>query len=188
MFGKVSLILGILGAASFLGCDAQAAVVVLGNSPAHACFEAADMGSTDLSSCTFALEEMNLSTKDRASTYINRGIIYARIGDTNSALADYDKGLTTDSNVGEGYVDRGAALITLKHFADALEDIDRGIQLGTNKLQNAYYDRAIAHESLGNVRAAYDDYKMAVQIKPDFTPALEQLMRFRVVQKHEDGA
>lgn len=188
MFSKISLTLGVLGVASCIGCGAQAAAVVLGNSPAHTCFEEADAGSTDLTSCNFALDEMTLSSKDRASTFINRGIMYARMGDTDSALADYNRGLSVDSDVSEGYVDRGAALITLKHYDDALQDIDKGIQMGAEKLQIAYYDRAIAHESLGEVRAAYDDYKMAVQLKPDFGPALLQLTRFRVVHKQSDGA
>ncbi|HEX3944381.1 MAG TPA: hypothetical protein VHW69_09870, partial [Rhizomicrobium sp.] len=62
-------------------------------------------------------------------------------------------------------------------------DINRGIEMGSNKPHIAYYDRAIADEALGNVRAAYQDYRKAVEIEPNFALASEQLSRFKVVRK-----
>ena len=78
-------------------------------------------------------------------------------------------------------------MIVLRRYDDALADIDKGISLGSNRLEIAYYDRAIVQEALGNIRAAYQDYKKATEIKPDFTLALEQLARFRVVHKTPEG-
>ena len=43
-------------------------------------------------------------------------------------------------------------------------------------------------EAQGNVRGAYEDYKHAVEIAPDFTLASDQLARFKVVvRKRADG-
>jgi tetratricopeptide (TPR) repeat protein len=84
---------------------------------------------------------------------------------------------------GEGYVDRGATYIALQRYQDALNDINKGLELGAKKPHIAYYDRAIAQEALGNIRAAYQDYKKAVEIEPDFALATEQLSRFKVVRK-----
>jgi len=92
-------------------------------------------------------------------------------------------GLGMDGNHGEGYVDRGATYIALQRYPEAMADIDRGIALGANKLQIAYYDRAIVHEAIGDVRAAYLDYKKAVELAPDFALASEQLRRFKVIRK-----
>ena len=88
-----------------------------------------------------------------------------------------------DGAHGEGYIDRGATYLAMQRYQDALEDINKGIEMGSNKPHIAYYDRAIAHEALGNVRAAYQDYKKAVEIEPDFALASEQLSRFKVVRK-----
>jgi len=176
--------------AATVASHAQAAVTVLGNGVAHNCYQFAELGgntSEGISDCNFALEQTTLSVKDRAATFVNRGILKSRSEDTQGALADYDQGLAMDADLGEAYVDRGAIMIVLRRYDDALTDIDKGISLGANRLQIAYYDRGIVDEALGNIRAAYEDYKKATEIKPDFTLATEQLARFRVVRRAADG-
>jgi tetratricopeptide (TPR) repeat protein len=170
------------------GSSAQAAVTVLGNGVAHSCYQFAEYGgnTTDgITTCTFALEQETLSLRDRAATFVNRGILRARKEDAEGALADYNRGLAMDAALAEGYVDRGAAMIALRRYDDAIADIDKGIALGANRPQIAYYDRGIADEALGNIRAAYEDYKKAVEIQPDFHLAADQLSRFRVVRHGE---
>src|SRR5665213_2868097 len=123
-----------------------------------------------------------------AATLVNRGILRSRADDSEGALADYNTGLSLDASLGEGYVDRGATEIVLKNYDVALADINRGIALKANKLEIAYYDRGIVDEAMGNVKNAYNDYKMAVELEPDFALANEQLMRFKVVRRRTDGA
>ena len=70
-------VIATLAAASW----AQAAVTVLGNGVAHSCYQFAEYGGnpTDgMNTCTFALEQTTLSVRDRAATYVNRGILRAR--------------------------------------------------------------------------------------------------------------
>ncbi|MGH6877361.1 MAG: tetratricopeptide repeat protein [Rhizomicrobium sp.] len=177
-------------AAALAAAHAQAAVTVLGNGVAHSCYQVAELGGnpTDgISDCTFALEQTALSVNDRAATFVNRGILRARKDDDEGALADYDQGIALDAALGEAYVDRGALMIVMRRYDDALSDLDKGISLGANRIQIAYYDRAIVDEALGNIRAAYEDYKKAADIQPDFTLATEQLARFRVVRRTPNG-
>jgi tetratricopeptide (TPR) repeat protein len=177
-----------VSAACLAASGAGAAVTVLGNGAAHSCFEFAEFGgnTTDgTTTCAFALEQTTLAVKDRAATFVNRGILRARRNEPEDALADYDKGISLNPLLGEAYVDRGAVMIVLKRYDDALIDLDKGISLGANRPQIAYYDRAIVDEALGNIRAAYEDYKKAAEIQPDFTLATEQLARFRVVRKSD---
>jgi tetratricopeptide (TPR) repeat protein len=164
---------------------ANAAVTVLGNGLGASCFQAAELGVDPKSSiltCTLAIEQEPLSLSDRAATYINRGILRSRMEDANGALADYNRGIDLDAHHGEGYIDRGATYIVLQRYTDALNDLNRGIEMGAHKPHIAYYDRAIVNEAMGNVRAAYQDYKKAVELQPDFTLASEQLTRFKVVR------
>jgi tetratricopeptide (TPR) repeat protein len=182
--------IAVLAAAAIGIHTADAAVSVVGNGVAHSCFQFAEFGGnpTDgISTCTFALEQTALSVKDRAATYVNRGILHARNSNREAAMSDYDRGIALDTGLGEAYVDRGALLIVLQRYDDALADLDKGISLGANRLQIAYYDRAIVDEALGNIRAAYEDYKKAVDIQPDFSLATEQLARFRVVHRPPSG-
>ncbi len=191
MLRGTSMIVIALGAASLLAQNAQAAVTVLGNGLAHTCYEAAEFGGSNtadgIKACSDALEQMALPVRDRAATLVNRGIIYSRTGEPMMAISDYDKGIAMEPGLGEAYVDRGAALIVLTRYDEAVQDLDKGIAMGANRPQIAYYDRGLAQEALGNVRAAYEDYKKATEIEPDFTLASSQLARFKVVHRHTDG-
>ena len=189
-FRTLTWILGAFAATALASHGAMAAVTVLGSTTASSCYRAAEFGGNakdGIALCTEALEQETLTVKDRAATFVNRGILLSRNDEPDAALADYDKGLSLDATLGEGYVDRGAVLIVLKRYDDALNSINRGIALGASRLQIAYYDRALVEEAMGNVRAAYEDYKMATQIEPGFALASAQLGRFKVIRHHTDG-
>jgi len=163
--------------------SANAAVTVLGGGAATDCYKAAEFDGEPVggvATCNSALENISLSVQDRAATLINRGILKGRIDDLHGALADYNAGLKLNDKLGEGYVDRGAVMISLHRYQVALEDITKGIELGANHLAIAYYDRAIVHEALGNNRAAYDDFQKALEIDPNMGLASMQLQRFQV--------
>jgi len=186
-----AMILGAAGAVAIAATDADAAITVLGSGLAKSCYEAAEFGGeahSGVLTCTSALDDTALSMRDRGATLINRGILRSRADDTDGAIADYDQGLHIDATLAEGYIDRGAAYIVLHRYQDALGDLNKGIDMGARQPQIAYYDRAIVNEALGNIRQAYEDYKKAVEIQPDFTLAIDQLARFRVVHKHPGGA
>jgi tetratricopeptide (TPR) repeat protein len=171
--------------------DANAAVTILGNNTlAQNCYLAAEVGGDaqfGIQTCSTALDTQPLTVKDRAATLVNRGILRAEIGDSAGALADYNHGIQINPELGEAYVDRGATLISMKKWSDAVTDINKGLALSAKRPYIAYYDRAIADEALGDVRSAYDDYKKAVELEPGFTLATEQLTRFRVIKKSDDG-
>lgn len=173
-----------------LGLTASAAdaqVIVLGDAAASACWRAAEFGMGSMNEgfalCTEALGRTTTSVRDRAATYTNRAVIRMRAGDYSGALADADASIGLMASMGEAHVNRGAALLNLMKPRDALAAINKGLELGTGKLHLVYYDRAAAKEILGDVRGAYNDYKMAVAEKPDFALASEQLTRFTVVRR-----
>lgn len=188
--GITAFLLGATAAIAF-AASADAAVTVLGGGLAKSCYEAAEFGGeahSGIITCTSALDDTALSMRDRAATLINRGILRSRTDDATGAIRDYDNGLKIDATLAEGYVDRGAALLALHRYKESLADLNKGIDMGARQPQIAYYDRAIVNEALGNIRGAYEDYKKAVEIQPDFQLAIDQLARFRVIHKHLDGA
>jgi tetratricopeptide (TPR) repeat protein len=169
------------------GQSANAAVTVLGPGPAQQCFQIAEFGGDiheGIQLCTFALNT-TLSTVDRAATFVNRGVLHLSLHDNEQALTDINSGLAIAPDLGDGYVDRGAASIALGRYDEALADINKGIALGPHRPEIAYYDRAIIYEHNGDIRAAYYDYKKALELSPGFEAAATELKRFRVV--HGDG-
>ena len=171
-------VIGLLGATG-----ANAAVTVLGNGPAQECFHVAEFGGEPnggIDRCNAALDTV-LSPTDRAATLVNRGVLRLALHQNDRALLDIDNGIAIAPDLGDAYVDRGAVSIALGRYDDALADLNKGIELGAHRPQVAYYDRAIVFEQKGDVRSAYNDYKKAVEVAPDFEPAMKELKRFRVV-------
>jgi tetratricopeptide (TPR) repeat protein len=175
------LVLSLAGAA-------HASVQVIGPAAAEQCYDFAENGGDlqeGISRCSFALN-FALTVKDRAATYVNRGVINLGMHRFEQALADINSGIGLDPDLGDAYIDRGATLMALNRYDEALTDLNKGIELGPHRPHIAYYDRAIINERNGDIRAAYNDYKKALELEPNFTPAANELKRFRVVHK-QDG-
>jgi tetratricopeptide (TPR) repeat protein len=178
---------GVALVALMLAAPANAAIVVVGNGPARACYEAAEDERTDavsLRTCNFALTEAGLSRSDRAATYVNRGIIHAARGSHDAALADFEAAGRHNPNLAEAFTNRGQVLMRDAQYAPALEAFDRGISLGPREPEKAYYSRGVAHEEMGNIRAAYADYQRASELAPQWAPPRTELARFRVVPRN----
>lgn len=170
-----------------LGLTAVSAQVLVsvGNSKARSCYLAAKNGfaSDDLIKlCSASLDEENLSPKDRAATYDNRGIMENSLGRLGQALASFGSAIASDATLGDAHVNRGTVLIKQKKYEDALAEIDKGVGLGMAFLHIGYYNRAVAEELLGRYRDAYYDYMHALALEPGFTAAQERLKMFRVIR------
>ena len=127
--------------------------VIVGLSPAHDCGRAVEIGRQDavsLSKCDLALADDFLARDVRAVTLVNRAILHLRRRESRQALADMN------------------AAISLR---DALNQEESA---------RAYFYRANAHEDLGNNRAAYDDYRHAADLNPNWAAPRTELTRFQV--------
>ncbi len=175
--------LGVAGLIAATAGNAHAAVTVIGGGLAQACSDAALAGESDfkfVTLCTQALEGEFLSPRDRAGTYVNRGVLKLRRGAYAEATKDFDYAVRVKPDMGEAYVNRGAASLGLHHWAESLPDINKALELGIEEPAKAYYNRALAYEGLDDAKAAYFDYQKALEIKPDWDAPREQLTRFTV--------
>lgn len=173
------------GFLAFAGAS-QAAVTVLGGGMARQCSEAALGGESatkfdDL--CTMALETELLSLRDRAGTYVNRGVLKLRRKEFGPAQFDFNRAIETKPDVGEAYVNRGAAAVGARRYAEGLADINKALELGVEEPEKAYYNRALAYEGLDDMKAAYFDYRKAVELKPEWEAPKNELARFTVERR-----
>lgn len=162
------------------------AVTVIGGGMAKVCSQAALGGLSDAWSekaCTQALETELLDTRDRAGTYVNRGILKLRRKEFDSAQFDFNRAVETMPGLGEAYVNRGAAAVGARRYADGLADLNKALQLGVEEPEKAYYNRALAFEGLDDLKAAYFDYKKALELKPDWDMPQKELSRFTVERR-----
>lgn len=169
-----------------LAGSASAAVTVIGGGLAEDCSKAALRGLSDRDSieiCNLALTTEMLDTRDKAGTYINRGVMRMRARAYDSAHSDFNAAIALEPRIGEGWVNRGAVFIAEKRYQEGLADINKGLDLGVEEPEKAYYNRALAFEGLDDAKSAYLDYKQAVTLKPNWLLPQQQLLRFTVTHR-----
>lgn len=178
------LIAALMAASSF---PAMAGVIALGSSSARLCYESADSQTypspVAMAQCDEAIREPGISHRDVVATYVNRGILKLRRGLTEAAITDFDQALHMDPRQPEAYLNKGAALMRQDNARDALPLFTVALQNRTNRPAIAHFGRAIAYETLGDIPAAYRDYRSAAELEPEWEDARAELSRFRVVPR-----
>jgi tetratricopeptide (TPR) repeat protein len=181
-----ALTITLLATAVALPAQAQGAMTVIGGGMAKDCSIAALGGESDIrfeTVCTQALETELLSSRDRAGTFVNRGILKLRRKAYSLALADFDRAVSTKPDLGEAYVNRGAASVGVRRYAEGLADLNKALELGVDEPEKAYFNRALAHEGLDDLKSAYLDYQKAQTLKPDWQDPARELARFTVERR-----
>jgi tetratricopeptide (TPR) repeat protein len=185
------------------GRFSAAAVIVLNGGTAQTCYEMTRAVSTGenpaptiqltgsliavdaIEICSAALQANDLVGRDRAGTFNNRGVLYFARTEFPEALADFEEARRIDPGIAEVHVNHGASMVALKRWKEGLDSLDRGLAMEPLEPEKAYYNRAIAHEELGDVRGAYMDYLKASELKPEWEQPRMQLTRFTVRRKGE---
>lgn len=180
----ISVICGVVAFGE--GAGAQGAVTVVGGGLGQACYEAAESGRVPtmvaLDLCNKALQQERLKRQDKAATYTNRGILYMRSGNNTKAMWDYQKSLNMMPDLKEAKVNLGAAYYNLKRYPEALEALNEGISSESVSAKAVgHYNRGLTHEKLGNLEAAYADFRKALELEPKFDQAARQIARFQVI-------
>jgi len=185
MINRTCLLAAAAGLAAFAAAPASASVIVVGNSDARMCYEAADSPMTpsasDIRRCDNALLREMLSEYEMVATHVNRGILRLRRGMIDTAIADFDQAIALDPNQPEAYLNKGAALLRRENASEAINLFTIALEHNTSRPALAHYGRAIANETVGNLTAAYRDYTAASRIAPQWREPQLELARFRVV-------
>jgi len=171
-------------AAGALAAPASAGVLVIGSTDARLCFEAADSamepGLRDIRRCDNALLRDTLTGYETVATHVNRGILRLRRGHLDEAVADFDQAIALDASQPEAYLNKGGVLIRRNNPAEAVQLFTVALERNTSRPALAHYGRAVAQEELGNVAAAYRDYRRASELDPAWRDPRIELTRFRV--------
>jgi tetratricopeptide (TPR) repeat protein len=138
---------------------------------------------TALDRCNLALSEEALTPANRAGTLVNRGVLHMNRRDFGAAQADFEAALLIAPRFGEAFFNLGSVRVAQGLFREGVADIDRGLELGMRQPEKAYYNRALARESLDDPRGAYLDYLQAARLKPDWSLPQRELARFTVQRR-----
>lgn len=129
--------------------------------------------------CTLAIRE-DASGPSRAANHNNRGVLLFAEGRLEEALQDFQQAIQLRETLANAHANRGYTLVALGQWAEAVTALNRGIELGAEEAAKAHFSRAIAHEELGQLREAYQDYTSAAELDPQWDAPIQELSRFQV--------
>lgn len=106
-----------------------------------------------------------------------RGLWYQDRGQLDKAIQDYTTIIQINpanksAHFNLGYIHQ----IYLKVYPEAVKHYSRAIEADP-KYAEAFYNRALCYEAVGNLNAAVSDFKSALMIRPVYPPAEEGLKR-----------
>lgn len=182
---KRYLIAGIAGLAmaGTVVAPAFATSIVLGESRGASCYQSAKFGRSsneDVNVCDLALTQDALTRKERAATHVNRGILHMQRHEYENAMNDFDTALKYNPRLGEAFANRGATLIHMGQYDRAIMELDKALKYSLDQPARTYFNRAVAHEELNDMRSAYRDYRKAAELMPAWNQPKMELTRFRV--------
>jgi tetratricopeptide (TPR) repeat protein len=164
---------------------ASPAVVSVGGPLSTNCYEAAlsgDARPASLQDCDRSLQEEALTERDRAATFVNRGILRMAKGAKGDADADFDSALKLDRGLSDAWLNKGFLRLKDYRGAEALPFIEEGIKRGPQRKALAYFARGLAYEDVGDVSAAYADLRRAQQLEPHWSLPARYLARYQVAR------
>ena len=109
-----------------------------------------------------------------AKAYLNRGIEYYQLEQTDSALIDFDKSIQYDTKETYAYYFRGASNASLENYDKAIEDYSKAIKLKPN-FALAYLMRGNSFYNQKIYENAIKDYNKVIEL--DENADLAYLMR-----------
>lgn len=108
---------------------------------------------------------------DAAFAYNNRGIARFNSGQTEEALADYERAVALHPGYSSAYYNKGLANQGLGNYDKAVEDFSKAIDLNP-PYASAYTARGIVEMDIfRDLPAALEDFTRAIRINPGFAQA-----------------
>ena len=106
-----------------------------------------------------------------AESYTNRGIEYAKKGDLDHALADFNEAIELNPKFAEAYNSRGIAYLGKNDLDRAIADFTESIRQKTPQLHLPYNNRGIAYRGKGDLNRALADFNEAIELDSKFAEA-----------------
>jgi len=172
--------------------SAQSVSIVMGGANAKDCYAAAQTAATlnlasreDVRICTTALTEEQLDRRDKAATYVNRGVVQMALENYQEAFEDYHRAMKLKPDLGATYLNRGNVFFLAEQYERAIEDYDKALGLGVPMHHVAHLNLGMAYEKLGEFDRAKAEYRHALEQRPEWD--LPQQKLNRVLRKEGRG-
>jgi len=114
-----------------------------------------------------AIDSGKLNNNDLATSYNNRGMAFAAIGEPTKAIADYSKAIEIAPAYGPAYLNRGNVYSEQGRLDEAIAEFDMLIKVFPEYVL-PYNSRGAAYYRKGEFDKAIADFDAAIRLKPDY--------------------
>ena len=130
---------------------------------------------SDAKVCTDAIRYDDLSKRDLAATYTNRGIIRARSGKLRQALEDHNQAVLLKADLSKIYINRGTVYHRLREYEKALIDYQKALELGEVPIDVVQYNIALSLQKMKKYRKALIALETALRYNPNSLKVREKI-------------
>ena len=128
--------------------------------------------------CNDAIRQDDLTLRDLAATYTNRGIIYAANGKLEEAMKDHNQAAEMAPGMGKIFVNRGNVYHQTHEYERALADYDTALALDNVAPDIVYYNRSLTLIRLKQWDDARASLEAALKHNPDSRLVKRKLEQF----------
>ena len=183
-FSKIAALFAIVQFVSSSAVLAQSVTILGQSEDARECYFSAQIAiqmrsasRSDIETCNSALQSQNLGLRDKAATYINRGVINVALENYQKAVDDYATAEKLFPEFGAIHVNRGNLFFLSEVYDGAIREYNKALEMGVPQQSVAYLNRGMAYEKLGRLEEAKTDYLQAIELSPDWKQAQSKLER-----------
>jgi tetratricopeptide (TPR) repeat protein len=97
-----------------------------------------------------------------AQAHLSRGVARQILGQSDAALADFERAAALDASLAEAYTGRGNILRTRGDISTAIEEFTKSINI--RPTVEAYYQRGQLQAQQGDHRKAIEDFDRAIAV------------------------
>lgn len=147
-----------------------------------------DARFADIEICESAIDNQVLSANDLLATLVNRGLVYATLGQTDRAARDYQQALTISEDVPEVYFNLGNLEFMRENWDQAIAYYEQAEVLGLPQIHALYLNRGMAYEHSSRLDEAEAEYMAVLELIPDWQPAVDKLQRLEIARLEESAS
>ena len=145
-----------------------AASSTIGSTAAVQCYQESlfPMSERGIQYCNEAIKRGNLTKRNLAATYSNRGIIYLKNGKFQKALKDHNKAARIKPDLAQVYINRGNVFYHTHEYENALAEFDKAIVTGGGPVSVSFHNKALTLIKLHRIAEAKRALEMGLEVNP----------------------
>lgn len=146
-----------------------AASTTLGKTDALRCYQESmyAFSNQGIRYCNNAINGGELTRRDLAATYSNRGIIHLKNGKYEKALQDHDRAVELKPDIPQVHINRGNALYYAHEYEEALTEYDIAITINAEPIVASLFNKALTLIKLHRMSEAKTTLETALEADPN---------------------